>query len=197
MQPLKNMSYKYKQKIPVFLVGTFDVGKTCIINYYLTKEYKTFFPSTLGIDCHKIDLGNGILQILDTQGKERYRGVVLKYIIRAKVIIFVYDPSYRQSFEKLKSHMKDVKQISKNAFFIIVQNKNDIFNKEVPVSEGEYYAASIGCPFFCVSAATGEGIEELFQFVSQNNTPFSLVINKIKAKKKKHLCIFNIQLKKE
>ena len=76
------------------------------------------------------------------------------------------------------------------AFFIVVQNKKDIAEKKVPEIIGEHYAKSIGCSFCSVSAATGEGIEELFNLIlikdQRINKPLSLVIKKTKRKNNKH-----------
>ena len=69
-------------------------------------------------------------------------------------------------------------------------SSSDIAEKKVPEIKGEYYARSIGCLFCCVSAATGEGIEHLFNLVlikdQLNNKPLSLVLKKTKTKNNIH-----------
>lgn len=89
----------------------------------------------------------------------------------------MYDPFSKESFEKLDIYANIAKKKSQNdCLFIIVENKNDITDKEKEVSfeEAKKYAESINASIFSVSAKTGNGIEEMFQKILEKNDSTSL-----------------------
>ena len=91
------------------LLGESGVGKTSIINRYLKNEFMDNILSTTGqYYLEKIityDNNEKIrLEIWDTIGQEKYRGVVRNYYQGAAAAILVYDISKRKSFEEMKNY---------------------------------------------------------------------------------------------
>ena len=110
------------------LLGESGVGKTSIINRYLKNEFMDNILSTTGqYYLEKIityDNNEKVrLEIWDTIGQEKYRGVVRNYYQCASAAILVYDISKRDSFEEMKNYW--VNELHENGpkklsmFFII------------------------------------------------------------------------------
>lgn len=194
MQSPNDNSDTNKKELNVVFVGSTRVGKTCIIDYYNRKYYEPNPPSTLVATSYTKEYGNSIIRLWDTGGKEKFYSVNLRYFTKqADVVVFVYEPSNMNSFEELKRYVNDVQSTGReDTIFIIVQNKKDITEKVVSENEGKNYAKSIECPFCSVSAATGEGIDDLFnqiiKKIQKRIKPISIVIKKEKSKKH-HKCL--------
>ena len=99
----------------VVIIGDSSVGKTCIIQQYLNNTFQET-TSTIGA-CHFQKTINDVLvEIWDTAGQEKYRGINKLFYNDAQIAILVYDITNRKSFEELKSYWIDqIKQsCSKN-----------------------------------------------------------------------------------
>ena len=111
-----------------------------------------------------------LFQIWDTAGQERFKSIAKVYYLKSQAIIFVYDITKKESFDKLKviyNEVKDSLDITKVSVFI-VGNKNDLYTiEQVTKNEGKEYAKSINGTFRCVSALTSHGILELFECIGK------------------------------
>ena len=100
----------------VCLFGDGGVGKTTLINRYLTGIFKTDSTITIGVDFHvkKVDV-NGkrvSLQIWDFAGEERFRFLLPKYVAGASAGIFMYDITRYSSLKNFDEWI----EIFKNGF---------------------------------------------------------------------------------
>ena len=79
----------------VCLFGDGGVGKTTLINRYLTGVFKSDESITIGVDFHIkkliIEEKRISLQIWDFAGEERFRFLLPSYVLGASGGIFVYD----------------------------------------------------------------------------------------------------------
>eukprot|EP00347_Sterkiella_histriomuscorum_P012124 403369801 len=101
----------------------------------------------------------------DTSGQERYRSVTQAFYKGSHGIIFVYDVTNRDSFEK-------VQQIS-NHFFMNLARGNEVMavignksdkreQRQISFEEGMSFAKEIGCYFQEASALEGYSIQSVF-----------------------------------
>ena len=93
----------------VILIGESGVGKTCLINRFVSNEYDINEKSTLGVShfCKNIKFPkyNKTIdfQIWDTAGQERYRGIQRLFYKESKIVILVYDITRLSTFTEIKN----------------------------------------------------------------------------------------------
>ena len=146
------------QNIKIILIGETGTGKTNLINVYFDIEFNPNSAATLTPEsCSKelkINGNNFIINIWDTAGQEKYRSMTKIFIKGAKIVIFVYDVTNRESFEELKFWVSTTQEIlGKDIGLGLAGNKMDLFDKQVvSKKEGENFANQIGALFRETSA---------------------------------------------
>ena len=158
----------------ICLVGESGVGKTCIINRFVKNEFDIDENPTLAASYAqknvKLDDDTIIrFHIWDTAGQEKYRSINKIFYQDAAVVILVYDITRKDSFEALKNYWyTEVKDNSpKNVIIVIAANKSDLYEyEEITEDEGNEFATSINAIFQQTSAASGDGIQEIFDAIS-------------------------------
>ena len=164
------MSAESYQKVNIFPIGDFSVGKTSLSNVFKHKQMPP--PFTIGISpdfiVTTISVDSKLLKLLiwETHGSERFRTFISRSIYRrANGIMLVYDITNRQSFENLKEYWyKEVCQYSSmQTECILVGNKCDLESERaVDVSEGKEFADSLNIPFIETSAKDDINVEKAF-----------------------------------
>ena len=100
------------------------------------------------------------IQIWDSAGQEKYKGLIPSYVRNSSIVFIVYDVSTRSSFDNIPNWISFVRNIEKTTM-ILCGNKNDL-NREVEKNEGEELAQKEGLSFFECSAKTNENIKNMF-----------------------------------
>ena len=163
MEPSESINYSIislRQKI--IFVGDSGVGKTTLINRINNEEFKDLNESSVGIDYYSKNIKFGgeelTLQIWDTAGQEKYRGLIPTYARNAVLAFIIYDISSKKSFENLTEWINYLNSIEKMPM-IICGNKIDLVdNRQVTKEEGEEFAKKNKLVFFEVSAKTNENM---------------------------------------
>lgn len=123
-----------KHFIKVIILGDSAVGKTSLMNQYVTKRFTQQYKATIGADFLTKDLtvdGRPItLQIWDTAGQERFQSLGVAFYRGADCCILVYDITSTKSFESLSSWKDEFVSQSNcrdpdNFPFVILGNKVD------------------------------------------------------------------------
>jgi len=164
------MDYEYK----IVFIGEAGIGaKTWLINRLAYNMVSFEIPSTPGAYCINIfvqvNLGIIGLQLWDTCGQEKYRGLNQIFIKGSHCIILGYDITHRRSFEEIKNfHYIMVKDIvGDDSLIYLVANKIDLYeNKEVSEDEAKDYAKEKGIKYFKVSCLNNVGINELLEDIA-------------------------------
>ena len=192
MEPSESINYSIislRQKI--IFVGDSGVGKTTIINRINNEEFKDLNESSVGIDYYSKNIkfrGEELtLQIWDTAGQEKYRGLIPTYARNAVLAFIIYDISSKQSFENLTGWIDYLNSIEKMPM-IICGNKIDLVDRQVSKEEGEEFAKKNNLIFFEVSAKTNENmnymlyrsIAELPYFEGKNENKDKLTVELLK-----------------
>ena len=95
------------EMVKIVLVGESGSGKTSIIQQFAYKIFDDNCASSISSQyISKVisfpDLKRSLkIEIWDTAGQERYRSMAKLFYQDAKIIIFVYDVTSRQSFDEL------------------------------------------------------------------------------------------------
>lgn len=159
------------------VVGNSGVGKTCLLNQFVHKNFNANSQHTIGAELgsktlildekdNKYNEERRIkLQIWDTAGQERFRSVTRSYYRGACGALLVYDISDRESYESVGNWLADAKSMaSQHIVIILCGNKSDLpeNQRQVTFSEAEQFASENGMVFFETSAKEGDNVEQAF-----------------------------------
>lgn len=163
----RNYSFK------VVLLGEGCVGKTSVVLRYVENKFNEKHLTTLQASFlnKKLNIGGKRvnLAIWDTAGQERFHALGPIYYRDSNGAILVYDITDEDSFQKVKSWVKELRRMLGNDICLcIAGNKIDMEkDRHVAVAEAEAYAASVGARHFHTSAKLNKGIEEMFLDLSK------------------------------
>ena len=81
------------------------------------------------------------LQIWDTAGQERFRSITQSYYRSAHALILVFDISCQPTFDCLGEWIREIQEYANpKVLKILVGNKTDRDDREVPTAIGEEFA---------------------------------------------------------
>ena len=113
------MTDKAALQCKVVLIGESGVGKTSIINRYISNTFSNVLTATPGASFTSKTLflkeyNQSIkFEIWDPAGQEKYRALAKVFYKTAAVCILVYDITRKTSFEELKNYW--VNEVKANA----------------------------------------------------------------------------------
>ena len=161
-----------RQKI--IFIGDVNVGKTTIINRIQGNDFEERYDATIGIDfCLKIIKHNNNeikLQMWDTAGQEKYRGLIPSYIRNSSMIILVYDVTSKKSFENIPKWIDFIQSIEKTKM-VICGNKIDLNNRVITddmAKELKNTYTDLDILHFEVSAKNNSNMNDMFYEVVAN-----------------------------
>ncbi len=169
------MSYA-RYKMCIF--GDGGVGKTTLINRYITGQYSEDYSMTIGVDFYTKNIEvEGIsvnLQIWDFAGEHQFKRLLPNYVIGASGGIFMYDISRFTSLTNLEEWLTILRKApdeEKHYFpILIVGGKSDLESEGKRAIEAEYaekYGKEYGLfEFIECSSKTGENVELIFYTIA-------------------------------
>ena len=206
-ETIKKTAYAFK----IILLGSIAVGKTSILNRYISNEFEEEHKCTIKIEFKTklININNMVqakLIIWDTCGDEKFKAITRQYYKDADGILLVYDITKRETFDNIINWTNEIKNNApEEAVLFLVGNKTD--NKKernVTTQEGKKMADDLGFFFTEVSAKNGDNIHLLFEKISeemmdlvQKNPKFNIKVSiknlddkgkNINEKQKKKFC---------
>ena len=158
--------------VKVVLLGESGVGKTSIINQFISKKFNPkmstsvsaqFTSKIMEFPEQKRTLR---FDIWDTVGQEKYRSLTKIFYKDAKIIIFVYDITTEYSFNALQTYWytETVDNTDGEPIYAVCANKYDLYDKAVVKTEdGKKFADKIKAIFQNTSAKSDTGINILFE----------------------------------
>jgi small GTP-binding protein len=169
-------SYQFLFKTMV--IGEGAVGKTTLVNRYVTgvfeRDYKTTIGSQFAVKLTHIspaeeEYATGIkLQAWDVAGQARFKAVRKMYYSGAAGIILVFDVTRRRSFTELAKWVQEADEsIGARVPMICVGNKTDLPDRAVPSDEAKRWAEDNGFLYMESSAKTGEGVADMFTVLAE------------------------------
>ena len=148
----------------IIFIGDACTGKTSIINRIIDNPFNETYEVSIGIDFMSKNIrfrGQNIkIQIWDSAGQEKYKGLIPSYVRNSSIVFIVYDVTNRDSFNNVENWISFVKNIEKTNM-ILCGNKTDL-SRDVQTKEGEELASKEGILFFECSAKTNENIKNMF-----------------------------------
>ncbi|KAJ8041985.1 Ras-related protein Rab-22A [Holothuria leucospilota] len=165
------------REVKVCLLGDSGVGKSSIVQRFVTDTYHDNISPTIGASFmgKTLQVGNESFkfQIWDTAGQEKYRGLAPMYYRNAGAAIIVYDITNQSTFDLIKVWVRELHQHGpENICIAIAGNKCDLEDlREVTERDGAAYASEINAVFGETSAKTAKNISEIFIEISKNLPP--------------------------
>jgi Ras-related protein Rab-5C len=156
------------REMKLVLVGNTSVGKTCIAKMAATGAFADSSVPTLGASylskLVRVDDIEVRLQIWDTSGQERYRGMTPMYFRGAHVAIVTYAVTDQESFDGIDTWIASLRDnADPEIILFLVGNKCDLEDQRaISPDRGQSKAGEVGALFYEVSAKTGDRVEDLF-----------------------------------
>ena len=161
----------------IVFFGDGGVGKTTLINRYLTGVFKGDSGITIGVDFHvkklEIDGKRVGLQIWDFAGEERFRFLMPSYVIGASGGIFMFDITRYSSLKNFNGWIEIFKRgysgTDNRIPVLMVGSKIDLEYKRA-VSRNEAYDIARKYNLYgyieC-SAKNGQNVEDVFSEIGR------------------------------
>lgn len=170
----KRKMYDAVFKICIF--GDGGVGKTTLVNKYLTGVFKADTTITIGVDFHIKTLEmNGLkvrLQIWDFAGEERFRFLLPGYVRGSAGGIFMYDITRFASLKNINGWLQvlntDIQKTPQLIPILLVGGKTDLEEyRTVSTKDALDIAKSFNLNGFIeCSAKNGENIDVIFETIA-------------------------------
>lgn len=154
-------------KFKVVLLGESSVGKSSLVNRYVSEAFVEGMQATVGSSyseklvrtCKDRRVN---LSIWDTGGQERYRCLAPLYYREAAAALIVFSVADRGSLRACEVWIKELKAAYLESIIVIVANKSDSNTRQITESEGKAFAKERNAAYYEVSAKTGKGVSEMF-----------------------------------
>ncbi|MHA1770129.1 MAG: GTP-binding protein [Candidatus Thorarchaeota archaeon] len=176
--PPKAAPDAYSFLFKVMIIGEGAVGKTTLVNRYVTgsfeRDYKTTIGSQFAVKLTHIfppesEYAVGIkIQAWDVAGQARFAAVRKMYYSGAAGVILVFDVTRRRSFTELEKWVQEADEsIGSRVPMVVVGNKIDLPDRMVSAEEAKKWAEDQGFLYMESSAKTGEGVADMFTVLAE------------------------------
>eukprot|EP00158_Paraphelidium_tribonemae_P003086 Partr_v1_DN25883_c0_g1_i2_m2710 putative Ras-related protein len=162
---VERIDYNYR----ISILGDSSVGKSSLLynelETFATKEAELFSGGP-GIKFETkmfYALGyNHQVQFWDTPGNPIYTKHVIRYCAGSAGIVFVYDITNIESFQRVEDIASELSNITKDIPAAVVGNKLDLPNRQVTSEQGQQLAKRLNADFIETNALKGVGVHEIF-----------------------------------
>ena len=161
--PLKKGLKKYR----VIFFGDIGVGKSSLINRYVTNKFNAFGQASIGtVKKKKLKIDNETtveLSLNDPVEEEKLGKYTKNYYKDAHGAIIVFDITNKQSFNNVKSYLEEIdSNAPRDITICIIGNKQDLSSSRVVEKEDVQKIAG-KYKYYEVSAKTGNNISLAFE----------------------------------
>jgi len=156
--------------LKVVVAGDGTVGKTSLVRRYCEGKFESSRVMTIGVDFQtqlvKLPTGAVKLSIWDMAGQERFASLRAGFYKGSRAAALVFDVTNPDSFAHLERWRAEILKVIPRQKFVVVGNKTDLPRSEGTTNAADY-AAAIGALYVETSAATGEGVQLLFESLAK------------------------------
>ncbi|XP_064392895.1 ras-related protein Rab-34-like [Halichondria panicea] len=164
-----------RRSAKVIIIGAPGVGKTSLVLRYCRDIFERNYKTTIGVDFevekYKI-LGVPFhMQIWDTAGADRFKGVTTAYFRGAQVVVVAFDLTSIDSLYRTEEWLQEAQEhCNVNNFEVfLIATKRDLVSDwacSEMEKKAEEFADKYGAEYWSTSSRTGENIEEVFTRIS-------------------------------
>ena len=162
--------------IKCVILGEANVGKTSLITRYFFGKFHQFCESTIGCSFSNkaidIDGTKYKLDVWDTAGQEKYRGLMPMYYRNADIVFLCIDLTEKNKSRLIENYNYWTSQISKhsdnpNRIVILVGTKQDHRLQSMTEEQIRELLKEKDYKYFETSSKSNTGITELFQYAAK------------------------------
>jgi Ras-related protein Rab-7A len=166
------MSTQKKQLLKVIILGDSGVGKTCLLNQYVSKKWDTRYKATIGADFMTKDIEvNGqdvTFQLWDTAGQERFQSLGAAFYRGADAFVLVFDVTMQESFQHISGWREEFMMQAGNKPCVLLGNKCDLEqNRQVPARTARQWCQQDKIPYYETSAKDNMNVTEAFLKIAE------------------------------
>jgi Ras-related protein Rab-2A len=149
------------------IIGDVSVGKSSMLLRFMGEKTLMDHNPTIGYEfaAKSVNIeGQQVkLHIWDTAGQESFQAITRSYYRGAVGALLVYDVSKRSTFRDCGRWLDEARQNAHpDVVIMLIGNKCDLENREVPFDEGAAWARDKGLLFQETSAKTNQNVEKAF-----------------------------------
>ncbi len=153
------------------MVGSFAVGKTSLVRRFVLSLFDDKYLTTVGVKIDKrlVEVGNRTVNMIlwDLAGEDAFGEVRMDYVRGASGVILVVDGTRPDTLEVAASLRGRIEASFGRIPTVLALNKWDLTDQWRLAPTDVEGLASGGLDVFRTSAATGEGVEDLFERLAQ------------------------------
>ena len=159
----------YDILLKTMILGTSNVGKTQMIEYFRNNEFRENSFPTAGVDfaITIFKSHNKVVkcQIWDTGGNKQFIGTIQHYEIGVNIFFVLFDITARRTFDEVDyCYNNAISEKGKNMLMYLIGNKSDLEDKrEVTVKEAQIKANIFNMRYVEMTNKDRNRIDEIFQ----------------------------------
>jgi small GTP-binding protein len=155
----------------ICMLGAFAVGKTSLVSQYVSSIFSETYLSTVGVKIDKKAVavsGQDVTLVLwDLYGADRFQQMQKSYLRGAAGYLLVADGTRFDTLAEARELQALAASVVGPAPFVLALNKADL-SAEWQVDEKTLIkVADQGWPVVRTSAKTGQGVQEIFEMLTQ------------------------------
>ena len=148
------------------MIGSFAVGKTSLVNRFVSSIFSEKYLTTIGVKIDKklVEIDDTEINMIlwDIHGEDDYEQIQMSYLRGAAGYLLVADGTRKYTMNKAFDLKWRVEKEYGPLPFILVVNKKDL-KREWEISDDDRIRVEeYGWDIIYTSAKTGEGVEEVF-----------------------------------
>jgi len=165
-------TFKKEYRLKIIVAGDGGVGKTSLLNRYLSNMFMEVMKMTIGAGffakvLHREDSVIK-LQLWDFGGEKRFRFILPTYCKGAHGVILAFDQNDFTTLMNLDEWLRIVRENTKNPVIFLVGTKGDIAGFLDEEFVQEFCKQNEIKKFIPTSAKTGENVERVFEELSKD-----------------------------
>jgi len=161
--------------VKVGLIGDVETGKTSLMVKYVEDRFDEDYIETLGVNFMQKTIAlknvNVTFSIWDLGGQKEYKELLPLVCAEARVILFVFDLTKKNSLVAIKSWYRAVRQENKHAIAFLIGSKYDLydnrdmaFKKDIS-KQARKFSKAMKAPLIYCSSSKSINIKKIFQII--------------------------------